>query len=176
MVLLVDSPDLKRVTLVTLEAIKLESYIIALFPPLDWHWTILPQNLKEGVLTKKHLVKVVALIIVTRPSMGNGVRLTSSFPSSDLGKITSFNLFLPSCLTLISSVFIGCSSYVLINTLYPILINALYPIIIYTIPYYPILIVVHTLWSFHWLTPLDRHKAGKEFVSCIDLTKIKISI
>ena len=134
MVLLVDSPDLKSVTLVTLEAIKLESYFIALFPPLDWPWTILPQNLKEQVLTKKHLVPVVLLI---RDYLGNGVRLTSSFPSSDLGKITSFNLFLPSCLTLISSVFIGCLSYVLINTLYPILINALYPIIIYTLPYYP---------------------------------------
>ena len=134
MVLLVHSPDLKSVTLVTLEAIKLESYIIALFPPLDWHWTILVENLKEGVLTKKHLVPVVLII---KNCLGNGIRLTSSFPSSDLGKITSFNLFLPSCLTLISSVFIGCSSYVLINTLYPILINALYPIIIYTIPYYP---------------------------------------
>ena len=114
--------------------------------------------MKEGVLTKKHLVPVVILI---RDFKGNGVRLTSCFPSSDLGMITSFNLFLPSCLTLISSVFIGCSSYVLINTLYPILINALYPILIYTIPYYPILIVVHALWSFHWLAPLDRHKAGK---------------
>ena len=123
MILLVDSPDLKSVTLVTLEAIKLESYFIALFPPLDWYWTILVENLDVGVLTKKHLVPVVVLF--KRDSLGNGVRLTSSFPSSDLGKITSFNLFLPSCLTLISSVFIGCSSYVLINTLYPILINAL---------------------------------------------------
>ena len=131
MVLLVDSPDLKSVTLVTLEAIKFESYIIALFLTLDWPWAILLENLKEGVLTKKHLVPVVALIIAKKDSMGNWVRLTSSFPSSDLGKITSFNLFLPSCLTLILSVFIGCSSYVLINTLCPILINALYPIIIY---------------------------------------------
>ena len=91
MVLLVDSPDLKSVTLVTLEAIKFESYIIALFPTLDWPWTILLENLKEGVLTKMHLVPVVALI---RDCLGNRVRLTSSFPSSDLGKITSFNLFL----------------------------------------------------------------------------------
>ena len=49
-----------------------------------------------------------------------------------------------------------------------------YPITlkIYTLPYYPIFIVVHTLWSFQWLAPLDRHEAGKEFVSCTDLTKI----
>ena len=48
MILLVDSPDLKSVTLVTLEAIKLENYIIALFSPLDWHWAILVEILKEG--------------------------------------------------------------------------------------------------------------------------------
>ena len=45
MILLVDSPDLKSVTLVTLEAIKLESYVIALSPPLNKPWTILVENL-----------------------------------------------------------------------------------------------------------------------------------
>ena len=45
MILLVNSPDFKCVALVTFEAIKLESYIIALFPPLDKPWAILVENL-----------------------------------------------------------------------------------------------------------------------------------
>ena len=102
------------------------------------------------MLTKKHLVPVVVLIIVTIDSMGNWVRLTSSFPSSDLGKITSFNFFILS----------------FDNDMFLSVFLAVY----FTL--YPILIVVHTLWSFHRLAPLNRHEAGKEFVSCTDLTKI----
>ena len=131
MVLLVDSPDLKSVTLVTLEAIKLESYIIALFPPLDWPWTILVEILKEGVLTKKHLVPVVALI---RDCLGNRVRLTSSFPSSDLGKITSFNLFLSDTdIMILSVVQATLYSYIMHYTLssYTLYLNTLK---IYTLP------------------------------------------
>ena len=75
------------------------------------------------MLINKHLV------VLIRDCLGNRVRLTSSFPSSDLGNITSLNCFYLTVRHWYHDI-ICCSSY-------SILVNALYPILIYTIPYYP---------------------------------------